>query len=150
MNELSFRRYAYTLVFKRNLQNRWRPRPREEEVDLVVPVIDGKSVGEIVGWDGVLAGLPAHYVEPTAQQWGGSPSYGDDGRTALIDGECGVVDCCGVQADVTFDDTSVRWSHFKIGTCEPDDREYVFGRAAYEAAIKGIASLTLIPLRKKV
>lgn len=150
MNEISFRRYAYTLVFKRNLQNRWRPRPRREEVDLVVPVIDGRTVGEIVGWHGALAGLPADYVEPIAQQWNGPPGYGDDGRTAIIDGDCGVVGCCGVEADVVFEANTVHWSRFKVGTRRPDEREYVFDRTAYEAAVEGIASLTPVPVQMKV
>ena len=48
MNELSFRRYSYTVVFKRNLQNRWRPHPRKEEADLIVPLIDGQPVATLV------------------------------------------------------------------------------------------------------
>lgn len=150
MNEMSFRRYSYTVVFKRNLQNRWRPRPRRENVDLVVPLIDGQPVATLVGWDGVLPGLRAHFVEPKAQQWGGPPSYGDDGRTAIIDGDCGVVGCCGVQAGVTFGATEVRWSHFTIGNREPDDRDYVFDRTAYETAVSGIASLEQVPLQTTV
>lgn len=149
VNELSFRRYAYTLVFKRNLQNRWRPRP-PQTIDLVVPVIDGKTVAELVGWSGGLAGLPAHYVEPFTTQWNGPPGYGDDGRAAIIDGDCGVVGCCGVQADITFDETTVRWSAFTIGTGEPDGREYLFDRRAYEAAINGITSLNATPVQEKV
>lgn len=150
MNELSFRRYAYTLVFKRNLQNRWRSRP-PQAIHLVVPVIDGNTVAELVGWNGTLAGLQAQYVEPFTTQWSGPPGYGDDdGRAAIIDGDCGVVECCGVQADITFDEATVRWSGFKIGTCEPDAREYLFERGAYEAAINGIASLTEVAVRQKV
>lgn len=53
-------------------------------------------------------------------------------------------------ADITFGEATVRWSGFKIGTCEPDEREYVFERAAYDAAIKGIASLSEIAVRQKV
>ena len=136
------------MIFKGNLQNRWRPQP-PQKLDLIVPVIDGTTVKEILGHDG-LAGLPAQYVEPLATQWSGPPGYGDDGRAAIIDGGCGVVGCCGVEADITFDETSVRWSHFKIGTSDPDEREFVFDRAAYEASVGGIASLTPVPVTEKV
>jgi hypothetical protein len=146
LNQLSFRRYAYTLEFGRNLQNRWRPGP-PIELDLVVPVIDGLTVQEILDHDG-FAGLPAHYVEPRARQWSGPASYGDDGLAAIIDGGCSNVGCCGVQASIEFHDTTVRWFGFKIGTGEPDTREYTFDRASYEAAIAGIASLSPTPVRE--
>ncbi|MCE9623546.1 MAG: hypothetical protein K8R99_14510 [Actinomycetia bacterium] len=148
MNELSFRRYAYTLVFKRNLQNRWRPRP-PLNLDLIVPVIDGKTVQEILNHGG-YAGLPAHYVEPQSTQWSGPPGYGDDGLAAILDGGCGVVGCCGVQASITFDETTVRWSGFRTGTGKPDEHEFVFDRAAYDAAINGIAKLSVTPVVETV
>ena len=139
MNELTFQRWDYTLVFRRNIQNRWRPR-QPERIDMIVPVIDGVTVKDILDHDG-FAGLAALYVEPTATHWGGSPNYGDDGRWAIIDGSCGVVGCCGVQADITVAETTVGWSRFKTGTGEPDDRKYVFDRTAYMAAVNGIAHL---------
>ena len=148
MNELSFRRYAYTLLFKRRLRDRWRSRP-PLTLDLVVPVIDGRTVKEILNYDG-YAGLPAQYVEPQSTQWSGPPGYGDDGLAAIIDGGCGVVGCCGVQASISFDATTVRWSGFTIGTGEPDEHEYVFDRTAYEAAINGIAVLSITPVQEKV
>ncbi len=148
MNELSFRRYAYTLVFKRNLQNRWRPRP-PLNLDLVVPVIDGETVQEILNHGG-YAGLPAQYVEPQSTQWSGPPGYGDYGLAAILDGWCGDVGCCGVQAKITFDETTVRWSGFTTGTPTPDQHEFVFNRAAYEAAINGIGSLRATPVQEKV
>ena len=148
VNELSFRRYAYTLVLKRNLQNRWRPRP-PLNLDLVVPVIDGKTLQAILNHDG-YAGLPAHYVEPQSTQWGGLPGYGDGGLAAILDGGCGNVGCCGVQARITFDETIVRWSGFTTGTGEPDQHEFVFDRAAYNAAIHGIAFLSVTPVRETV
>lgn len=147
MNELTFQRWDYTLTFKRNLQNRWRPR-QPERIDMIVPFIDGAAVKDILGHDG-FAGLPSNYVEPHATQWGGPPNYGDDGRSAIIDGGCGVVGCCGVAADITFETDTVRWSHFKIGTSEPDQREYVFDRAAYSAAIDTIPRLHPIAFTEK-
>lgn len=57
--------------------------------------------------------------------------------------------CCGVQASITFHEATVRWSEFKIGNGETDDRVFVFDRCAYEAAIDGIASLTAISVSEK-
>jgi hypothetical protein len=135
------------LKFRRNVQNRWRPGP-PVEMDLVVPVIDGRTVQETLDHDG-LAGLPAHYLEPYATQWSGPPSYGDDGLASIIDGGCGNVGCCGVQATIEFHETTVRWFGFKIGTRKPDTRQYEFDRASYEAEIRGIASLSPTPVREK-
>ncbi len=148
VNELTFQRWDYTLTFRRNLQNRWRAR-QPERIDMIVPVIDGTTVKNLLDHDG-FAGLPAHYVEPFARHWGGSPNYGDDGHWAIIDGGCDVVGCCGVQADITVEATTVRWSHFRIGTQDPDDREYVFDRAAYMAAVSGIAHLQPVAVSEKV
>ena len=144
VNELTFQRWDYTLRFRRNLQNRWRAR-EPERIDMIVPVMDGMTVKDILDYGG-FAGLPAYYVEPFATHWGGSPNYGDDGWWAIIDGGCGVVGCCGVQADITVDDKTVRWSHFKIGTRNPDDRAYVFDRTVYLSAINGISHLRPIPV----
>ena len=148
LHRLSFRRYAYTVVHRRNLQNRWRP-PPPEEMDLIVPVIDGRTLKNILGFDG-LPGLPAQYVEPNATQWSGPASYGDDGLSAIIDGGCGVVGCCGVQASVSFENDTVRWSGFTVGTADPDGRAFEFDRVEYEQAIAGLATLPAVAVRVKV
>ncbi len=148
MNVLSFERHAYTLVYKRTIQNRWRP-PPPKRLDLIVPIIDGVTVRELLNYDG-FPGLPARYVEPHATHWTGFPNYGDDGRWAVIDGGCGVVGCCGVQATITKDTATVRWSHFTIGTGEPDDRQYVFDRRAYDTAVDRIPELEPIEVQERV
>lgn len=60
LRQLTFCKFAYTLVRRRNLQNRWRPPPPEERV-LVVPLIDGRMVKDMLACGG-LPGLPAEYV----------------------------------------------------------------------------------------
>jgi hypothetical protein len=147
VNQLTFQRWDCTITFKRNLQNRWRPR-QPEHIDMIVPFIDGVAVKDLLGHDG-YAGLPSNYVEPHATHWDGPPNYGDDGRWAIIDGGCGVVGCCGVEADITFETDTVRWSHFTIGQQDTDQREYTFDRAAYAATIDAIPRLHPIAVTEK-
>ncbi|MEY4229237.1 MAG: hypothetical protein RLZZ362_86 [Actinomycetota bacterium] len=115
---------------------------------MIVPFIDGVAVKDLLGHDGD-AGLPSNDVEPCATHWGGPPNYGDDGRWAIIDGGCGVVGCCGVEADIIFETDTVRWSRFKIGQRDPDQREYRFDRAAYAATIGAIPRLHPIAVTEK-
>ena len=148
VDQITFRRYAYTLVEKRRLRNRWR-RGALIEMDLIVPVLNGALLVDALRHD-CYPGIPARFVEPLATQWNGPPEYRDDeGRAVIIDGGCGVAECCGVLADISFDESTVTWSQIGIGLRASDLRDYVFDRLEYETAIAGIASLQPIPVRAK-
>ncbi len=63
----------------------------------------------------------------------------------MLDGSCGVAECCGVTARIEIGRAAVRWSVFNThGRAElPAGLEFIFDRAEYERAI--VADVNLEP-----
>src|SRR3954447_25795394 len=75
------------------------------DLDIAVPVIDGRPLHEIVG--DRFYGIATTLAAPPSRHLLGQPTYGEDGLTALLDGSCLVVGCCGVMAQVDVREDTV-------------------------------------------
>jgi hypothetical protein len=78
--------------------------------DLAVPVIDDTPLFELVGAG--HPGLVVRLVAPPSRHWLGEPSYIDHERLVVLDGSCGIAECCGVAARIDIGDATVCWSDF--------------------------------------
>jgi hypothetical protein len=124
--------------------------PADEETpdpaDLAVPMIDDRPLFEICG--DRYPGLFIATVAPPSRHWLGEPTYtedpddrigDDDGplRPVVLDGECGIADCCGVFARIDIGDEVVTWSDFFANGRPPlpDGLHFTFDRDQYEHAI---------------
>lgn len=103
---------------------------------------------------GLYAGLPPEEVLPPSTHFLGSREspyhYPEEGKTALVGCECGIVGCWPLLARVTVGDDRVTWSDFEQphrGPGRPGPWRYdalgpfVFPRAAYERALRDAAAL---------
>jgi len=110
-------------------------------LDVAVPLIDGVALHAICG--DRCHGLAVDAVAPPSRQWLGEPSYVARGAVVLLDGDCGIADCCGVMAQISFEPERVRWHDFvSLGASSrvPPDLEFTFDRSQYEQAIADIRS----------
>ena len=109
--------------------------------DLAVPVIDGRPLSELVGAG--HPGLVVRLVAPPSRQWLGEPSYVEGERVVVLDGSCGIAECCGVTARIEISDATVSWSDFKAhGRVElPPGLEFTFEKDEYVRAIAEVANL---------
>jgi hypothetical protein len=107
--------------------------------DLAVPIIDGIPLFEML--HSSFPGVPIGLVVPPSRHWldDPDPSYVDDaeGRPAILDGSCGIAECCGVMARIELTSSTVAWTDFVArgrGSI-PLGLEFVFDRDHYETAI---------------
>jgi hypothetical protein len=110
--------------------------------DALVPVVDGVRLCDLLGGDrhpGV------HYAEvaPPSRHWLGEPADLVDGRVVLLDGSCGIAECCGIVAHIDLGPDHVRWHGLfaRGGDPVPPGLSFTFDRAQYEAAIAGVGSI---------
>ena len=88
-------------------------RLQHQSETIAVPVIDGTPLFESVEAD--FPGVPESWVWPPSRQWFDAVTYGEDGRATVLDGACGVADCCGVMARISLLDSVVIWDRFVQG-----------------------------------
>jgi hypothetical protein len=130
-----FRLARYSVVYEPPDDDPFTPR------DLAVPIIDGTPLFEAIG--DRHPGLVVHLVAPPSRQWLGRPSYVEYGRAVVLDGSCGIAECCGVVARIDIGETTVSWSDFAANGLPdlPSGLHFTFDRGEYERAIAEVASL---------
>lgn len=142
-----------------------RKDPLDQELgpnDIAVPVINGIPLFEQLG-DDREPGIDVGLLVPDPGQWLGRPRYAEDredgpriggqasggrgpsGRVVILDGSCGIADCCGVVARIDVGATTVRWHDIIAcgGRRLRRDLEFTFDRARYEAALAGLADTAI-------
>ncbi|HEX2204573.1 MAG TPA: GNAT family N-acetyltransferase [Longimicrobium sp.] len=102
---------------------------------------------------GLYAGLPPEQVLPPSAHFLGSREssffYPEEGKSALLGCECGIVECWPLLARITVEGGRVTWSDFEQphrGAAHPGPWRYtlgpfVFARDAYERALRDAATL---------
>lgn len=113
--------------------------------DVAVPIVDGGRLCD--RFDGLFPGIDRSWAAPPSRHWLGADARRDagdddlDGRAVLLDGSCGIADCCGLMARIEVTADVVRWHDlFSRATDIPPGLELAFARPAYEAALAGLAS----------
>lgn len=108
-------------------------------VDVVVPVVDGVPLGEVF----VERGPGIAFDVAAGGQWLGRPTYAAAGRVVVLDGTCGIADCCGVAARIDLRDDVVVWHDFfaRGHPPLPPGVRFTFARPAYEATLATIPEL---------
>lgn len=112
--------------------------------DVAVPVVDGTRLCDIAG--DRFPGVDRRWIAPPSREWLGDATSVDgdpeaDGRAVLLDGDCGIPDCCGVTARIEVDTDQVRW-HDLVARGEPGlpaGLSFTFDRAQYEEALASLA-----------
>ena len=127
MNRLSFRRMRGTYEVM-----------EPYELDIAVPVVDDTPLYELMGER--FFGIDSALVMPPSRHLLDMPEYTDEDRTVLLDGTCLYASCCGVMAQVTVGDETVRWSSFfaRGGPEIPVTVSFEFDRRQYEAALASV------------
>jgi hypothetical protein len=109
--------------------------------DVAVPIIDDRPLFELAGdrYPGVDVGL----LSPPSRQWLGAPSYVAYGNAVVLDGDCGIAECCGVTAAIEIGESTVSWSRFAAAGFPdlPPGLAFTFDRVEYERAIADVADL---------
>ncbi len=122
--------------------------PDEESfaaTDLAVPIIDDVPLFVVVGSD--FPGVPVVLVAPPSGHWLTDPddSYVDEesGRPAVLDGSCGIAECCGVMARIDVTASTITWSDFVVrGRGHvPSALQLTFDRAEYERALAQVLDI---------
>ena len=127
MNSFAVARYAV------------QPRDEDDEVfgatDLAVPIVDGAPLFAILG--GRWPGVPFEWLFGAPGRWPGPPLHTAWDRAVVLDGSCGVAECCGLVADITVHAETVVWDNFYChgSATIPSDLRYEFVRTEYEAAL---------------
>jgi hypothetical protein len=109
-------------------------------VDGVEPVIDGRELSDVLedrpddgsSW----FWMPYDVVAPPSRHWLGhpAPGFSKGDQVAILDGGCGVWECCGSGARITFEPGSVTWEVPGLETLQ-------FDRSQYEAEIARLADM---------
>jgi hypothetical protein len=74
--------------------------------------------------------------------------FADLPRPVILDGDCGIADCCGVPARIEIVDELVTWADFSARGSPPlpAGLRFTFDRAEYEGAIAGVGDLAATPV----
>ena len=96
-------------------------------IDLVVPVIDGVALYEML--DAGRPGIPLEWIRTPSRQWLGAPEVSVYGRAVVLDGECGIAECCGVVARISVLSDTVIWDQI-LANGGPDVPDQLRGPAA--------------------
>ena len=73
----------------------------------------------------------------------GEPQFVEFGLPVVLDGSCGVAECCGVAARITVLSDTVTWDDLQsLNTTYPMHFEFV--RAEYEAQLRDLPSVPVI------
>ena len=113
--------------------------------DLAVPVIDGTPLFEML--DDRAPGVPFGWLWPPSGHWMGSPTAVEFDRVVVLDGTCGMAECCGVVASIVLGSWTVVWEDFySPGAPDvPDGLRFEFVRGLYEKQLAGLGSLDAVP-----
>ncbi len=120
--------------------------------DLAVPLIDDVPLHAITS--NRHPGVPVGLVAPPSRHWLGEPdrSYvGDDDHDlqfpVVLDGSCGIPECCGVMARIKISDATVTWSEIsgRGRSAIPNGLTFTFERKQYEREIAHILEVVPTP-----
>ena len=103
-------------------------------------MIDDRDLADLLVEQGQDAGaglIPTRLVAPPSRHWLGEPTPGisDGADVAVLEGGCGIWECCGVRASIDIGETVVRWNVHGLGT-------FTFDRTEYEQVIASVLDQT--------
>lgn len=113
---------------------------------IAMPIIDGVPLYERLG--DRYPGIAYELVAVPSRHWLGDANYLAYGRTVILDGDCGVAECCGVTARIDSDGATITWSDFhgRGAPDLPDNLKFGFDRQQYEHAITQLSGVEPTPL----
>jgi hypothetical protein len=138
------------------LQRWYSPYETGDDADrhFVTVHVDGEALWEVLQpYERYFGGIPYPIVAPPSRHWLGEPREGwvGDRGIVVVDGSCGVWECCGVTAHIEFTDDEAYWAVDRSGT--DWDRLWRwrrlawlrFDRPEYEAAISSLDGMEAQP-----